>query len=132
LERASGVPPIERSDDAAPFAEARHALPEIDTTVNATQRILTAPDDFGANLLSERLALVALSVARGAYGSGETAMTRAVFLLTGEKDYDREQLKALVSQRSAMELDIAFLRAVADVMEELESERLDAQKKGGA
>jgi hypothetical protein len=29
---------------------------------------------------------VALSVARGAYGSGETAMRRAVFLLTGEED----------------------------------------------
>ncbi len=85
-----------------------------------------------ANVIAERLAGVTLSVASGRYGTGETVLARMVFLLTGHEEYVLDELPMLLAPYSDAERDAAILRAVADVLDVLESKRLDGEMEGGA
>ncbi|MEQ1574273.1 MAG: hypothetical protein ABL993_08505 [Vicinamibacterales bacterium] len=87
---------------------------------------------IAANLIAERLAGVTLSVASGRYGTGDTVLARMVFLLTGHEEYVLEELPILLAPYSDAERDAAMLRAVADVLDVLESKRLDGEMEGGA
>ena len=59
-------------------------------------------------------------------------MSRFMYLLTAEEEVDAKRFELLLYQRSTQELDVALLRAVADVMEALEDERCDERETGRA
>jgi hypothetical protein len=84
-----------------------------------------------AQFASQRLASHALSLAFDT-ALNSSVISRFMYLLTTEDDIDIKRFELLLYQRSPQELDVALLRAVADVMEALEDERCDERAAGRA
>jgi hypothetical protein len=84
-----------------------------------------------AEFAAERLTHLALSLAFDA-GLCNVVLDRCVYLLTGDENYDQERVEASLARRTPAELDIALLRAAADVIEALEGARADGQQDGVA
>ena len=80
--------------------------------------------DLAAQFAAQRLASHALSLAFDTV-LNRIVLSRFMYLLTAEEDVDAKRFELLLYQRSTQELDVALLRAVADVMEALEDERCD-------
>ena len=80
--------------------------------------------DLVAQFAAQRLASHALSLAFDTV-LNKIVLSRFMYLLTAEEDVDVKRLELLLYQRSAQEIDVALLRAVADIMEALEDERSD-------
>ena len=80
--------------------------------------------DLAAQFAAQRLASHALSLAFDAI-LNRIVLSRFMYLLTADEDIDAKRFELLLYQRSTQELDVALLRAVADVMEALEDERSD-------
>jgi hypothetical protein len=84
--------------------------------------------DLAAQFAAQRLASHALSLAFDA-ALNRTVLSRFMYLLTSEEEVDDvRRFELLLYQRSAQEIDVALLRAVADVMEALEDERCDERE----
>jgi hypothetical protein len=73
---------------------------------------------------AQRLASHALSLAFDTV-LNRSVLSRFIYLLTAEEEVDAKRFDLLLYQRSAQELDVALLRAVADVMEALEDYQCD-------
>jgi hypothetical protein len=80
--------------------------------------------DLAAQFAAQRLASHALSLAFDTV-LNRIVLSRFMYLLTAEEEVDAKRFELLLYQRSTQELDVAILRAAADVMEALEDERCD-------
>jgi hypothetical protein len=83
--------------------------------------------DLAAQFPAQRLASHALSLAFDA-SLNRIVLSRFMYLLTTDEDVDVKRFELLLYQRSTQELDVALLRALADVMEALEDERYDERE----
>jgi hypothetical protein len=83
-------------------------------------------------LVAKRLTYLAGALATDPAFS-KAVLNRLMYLVTRYEDaFDLEQFEALVSQYRSTELDITILRAVADAIEAIDREPLDARSEGGA
>ena len=87
--------------------------------------------NVAAQFVAQRLASHALSLAFDT-ALNRIVLSRFMYLLTAEEDVDVKGFELLLYQRSTQELDVALLRALADVMEALEDERCDERETGRA
>jgi hypothetical protein len=87
--------------------------------------------DLARQFAAQRLASHALSLAFDT-ALNSIVLSRFMYLLTTEEEVDAKRLEFLLYQRSTQELDVALLRALADVMEALEDERHDERETGRA
>jgi hypothetical protein len=91
----------------------------------------TVTADFAAQFAARRMASHALSLAFDP-GLARMVLSRFIFLLTADDEFDVKRLELLLYQHSSQEVDVALLRAVADVMEALEDERCHGLEIDGA
>src|SRR5436190_353522 len=78
--------------------------------------------DLAEQFVAQRLASHALSIAFDT-ALNRSVLSRFMYLLTEAEDVDAKRVELLLYQRSTQEVDVALLRAVADVMEALDDER---------